>query len=115
MDIKIVNAYSVITVGNRDRTIRIWKMGDATQLVFQPPADKLESQCVVGSIECVVVIMQDVFVVGADSGALSIYNSNKKMPLFTVQLAHSVDKLGLPYRISALAAVLSSDIVVSGY
>lgn len=65
-----------VTVGARDRTARLWKIVDETQLVFRGEGSKKrktaasgqEEQFAEGSIDCVAMIDEEHFVTGSDNG-----------------------------------------------
>ncbi|PGH32875.1 ribosomal RNA-processing protein 9 [[Emmonsia] crescens] len=79
-----------VSVGARDRTARLWKVVDETQLVFRGGSSK-GSSYVEGSIDCVAVLPPTHFVTGSDSGAISLWSMHKKKPLYTIHQAHGVD------------------------
>jgi ribosomal RNA-processing protein 9 len=70
-----------VTVGCRDRTMRLWKIAEESQLVFRMS----ESQG--GSLEEVAVSGRW-FITGSDTGVLAVWSSGKKKPVFSVS-AHS--------------------------
>ncbi|EGE77207.1 small nucleolar ribonucleoprotein complex subunit [Blastomyces dermatitidis ATCC 18188] len=79
-----------VSVGARDRTARLWKVVDETQLVFRGGSSK-GSSYIEGSIDCVAVLPPTHFVTGSDSGAISLWSIHKKKPVYTVHQAHGVD------------------------
>ncbi|KAK2748288.1 pre-rRNA processing protein [Myotisia sp. PD_48] len=82
-----------VSVGARDRTARLWKVMDETQLVFRAGGLSKASQYVSSSIDCVAVIPPAHFVTGSDSGAISLWSVHKKKPLHTIYEAHGLDPL----------------------
>ena len=80
-----------VSVGARDRTARLWKVVDETQLVFRGDSSKKDPHAV-GSIDCVATIPPAHFVTGSDAGTISLWSMHKKKPLFTVHTAHGVDQ-----------------------
>lgn len=78
--IAALNAERCVTVGARDRTARLWKIVDETQLVFRggggaggelrkPKKDKNGvERYEEGSIDCVAMIDDEYFVTGSDNG-----------------------------------------------
>ncbi|EEA22789.1 pre-rRNA processing protein [Talaromyces marneffei ATCC 18224] len=125
-----------VSVGARDRTARLWKVIDETQLVFRGESSKKE-EYQNNVIDCVAVVPPTHFVTGSDSGSLSLWSIHKKKPLHTIQLAHGVDPIPPPEKVSseadpetaarnirflrpmprwitALATVPGTDIVLSG-
>ncbi|KLJ10711.1 hypothetical protein EMPG_13923 [Blastomyces silverae] len=79
-----------VSVGARDRTARLWKVVDETQLVFRGGSSKNTSY-VEGSIDCVAVLPPTHFLTGSDSGAISLWSIHKKKPVYTIYQAHGVD------------------------
>ncbi|KAF2109078.1 WD40-repeat-containing domain protein [Lophiotrema nucula] len=157
-----------ISVGGRDRTARLWKVVEESQLVFrgggtakQKGLDKLRKgrfggkaddgdapktngfheddddapiAYAEGSIDCIALLDAQLFVTGSDNGALSLWSTHKKKPVFTLPLAHGRDppippeemsadvdpaQSGikaprLPRYITALATVPFADLIVTG-
>lgn len=78
--IAALNAERCVTVGARDRTARLWKIVDETQLVFRggggtggesrkPKKDKNGvDRYEEGSIDCVAMIDDEYFITGSDNG-----------------------------------------------
>lgn len=91
-----------VSVGARDRTARLWKVIDETQLVFRGESSKKE-EYQNNAIDCVAVIPPTHFVTGSDSGSLSLWSIHKKKPLHTIQLAHGVDPIPPPEEVSSEA------------
>ena len=83
-----------VTVGARDRTARLWKIVDETQLVFRGGGESKKrkgpdgSYFTEGSTDCVTMIDEEHFVTGSDNGSISFWTINKKKPIFTVPVAH---------------------------
>jgi ribosomal RNA-processing protein 9 len=125
-----------VSVGARDRTARLWKVVDESQLVFRGDSSRKE-EYQTNNIECVTAIPPTHFVTGSDSGALSLWSIHKKKPLHTIPLAHGLDPIPpldqlspeidvetaarnarfmrrMPRWITALTAVPGTDIVLSG-
>ncbi|EER25287.1 WD domain, G-beta repeat containing protein [Coccidioides posadasii C735 delta SOWgp] len=125
-----------VSVGARDRTARLWKVVDETQLVFRGGGSK-GSEYAENSIDCVAVIPPAHFVTGSDDGSISLWSMHKKKPLFTIRQAHGLDPIPGPEEISpdqdpdaaarstkymrptprwitALATLPGTDIVLSG-
>ncbi|KAH1497348.1 hypothetical protein KXV92_003376 [Aspergillus fumigatus] len=124
-----------ISVGARDRTARLWKVVEETQLVFRGGSSKHAYQ--ENTIDCVAPLPPTHFVTGSDSGSISLWSIHKKKPLHTIQCAHGLDPLPpldelsaevdqkladsnsrflrrMPRWITALATVPGTDIVLSG-
>lgn len=125
-----------ISVGARDRTARLWKVVDETQLVFRGGASK-NAPYHEHNIDCIAPIPPHHFVTGSDSGSISLWSIHKKKPLYTIPLAHGLDPLPpldqlspevdektaahnsrhlrrQPRWITALATLPGTDIVLSG-
>ncbi|PGH15865.1 hypothetical protein AJ80_05396 [Polytolypa hystricis UAMH7299] len=81
-----------VSVGARDRTARLWKVVDESQLVFRGGSSKGRSY-VENTIDCVTVLPPAHFVTGSDNGTISLWSVHKKKPLFSIPLAHGVDPL----------------------
>ena len=108
-----------VSVGARDRTARLWKVVEETQLVFRgggsssekkrPPrkddqtisSSESSKSYNEGSIDRVAVIDEETFVTGSDNGSLSLWSLQKKKPVFTIALAHGLDPALKPEEISA--------------
>lgn len=92
-----------VTVGSRDRTARLWKISEETQLVFRGP------EITGGSQDIITIIEEGAFLTGTDLGAISLWNTRKKKPLSTIQVAHEGKK-----PIGALSALPFTDLAASG-
>ncbi|KAJ6259902.1 Beta-TrCP [Drechslerella dactyloides] len=95
-----------VSVGARDKSARLWKIVDETQLVFRgggegkirrrrdadEPKDEETAAggYVEGSIDCVCMVDEEHFVTGSDNGSISLWSLHKKKPLFTVPTAHGL-------------------------
>ncbi|KAJ5172474.1 hypothetical protein N7492_005067 [Penicillium capsulatum] len=125
-----------LSVGSRDRTARIWKVVDETQLVFRGGASK-KAPYHENTMDCCAALPPNHFVTGSDSGSISLWSIHKKKPLYTIPLAHGLDPIPpldelspevnqetaaqnsrflrrTPRWITALASVPGTDIVLSG-
>lgn len=80
-----------VSVGARDRTARLWKVVDETQLIFRGGSTK--TSYVDGSIDCIAVIPPTHFITGSDSGTISLWSMHKKKPLDSIHEAHGLDPL----------------------
>ncbi len=115
-----------LTSGARDRTVRLWKVAEESQLIFRGTAnvadeldaetDKKEKGSAGGSLDVVALIDEDHFLSGGDNGAISLWNVNRKKPVFTKPKAHGrdVSDPDICTWITALAAVPFSDLFASG-
>ena len=115
------NIERCLSVGARDRTARVWKVVEETQLVFRgggagpgggggdkhlkksgisesaEPAKAFAE----GSIDRVALVDNDLFVTGSDNGSLCLWTLQKKKPIFTVPLAHGLEDPVRPEEVSA--------------
>ena len=104
-----------VSVGGRDRTARLWKVVEESQLVFrggglasigkhdEPTGDaQIDSESNNAaqmmaprvpeqSLDRVLQIDTQLFVTGSDNGSLSLYSLHKKKPLHVLPLAHGYD------------------------
>lgn len=92
-----------VSVGCRDRTARLWKVAEETQLVFRGP------EASGGSQELVSMIDEGSFVSGTDLGAVSLWNTRRKKPLVTQFDANPGSK-----PVCALATFPYTDLLASG-
>ncbi|CAD6585287.1 MAG: pre-rRNA processing protein, partial [Alectoria sarmentosa] len=103
-----------VSVGARDRTARLWKVVEQTQLVFRGggisekrrPRNK-DGEIAgpksygEGSIDRVALVDEETFITGSDNGNLSLWVLHKKKPIFTIPLAHGLDPPMKPEEASA--------------
>ncbi|POI24977.1 hypothetical protein CIB84_011273 [Bambusicola thoracicus] len=98
-----------VTSGGRDGTVRFWKIPEESQLIFYGHQ---------GSIDCIQLINEEHMVSGADDGSVALWGLAKKKPLALVRQSHgtqgSAQDLQQPYWVSAVAALLNSDLVATG-
>ena len=105
-----------VSVGARDRTARLWKVVEQTQLVFRGGSSsekrrprKKDGEIAgpksygEGSIDRVALIDEESFVTGSDNGSISLWTLHKKKPIFTIPLAHGLDPPMKPEEASAEA------------
>jgi len=75
-----------------DKTVRLWKIPDETQLVFRWAKEKEKeaaaNAAVSMSLDCVVMLTDELYVTGGQDGALNLWHFQKKKPLYTVYRAH---------------------------
>ena len=105
-----------VSVGARDRTARLWKVVEQTQLVFRgggnPDRRRARNKdndgeaagpksYGEGSIDRVALIDEETFVTGSDNGSISLWTLHKKKPIFTVPLAHGLELPMKPEEASA--------------
>ncbi|KAH6689571.1 ribosomal RNA-processing protein [Plectosphaerella plurivora] len=112
VDIDALAQERCVSVGARDRTARLWKVADETQLVFRGGGNGVDKKNPVkgvdprslsheGSMDCVSMIDDELFVTGSDNGALALWSLTKKKPLHTIPLAHGLETPLLPSEASA--------------
>ena len=95
-----------ITSGGYDGTVRIWKIVEESQLIFNGHS---------GSIDSVKLINEENFCSCGDDGNLCVWGSSKKKPLCCVQEAHGKDTDNhLPIGICSIATFLNTDLIASG-
>ncbi|XP_058110218.1 U3 snoRNP-associated protein-like EMB2271 [Magnolia sinica] len=69
----------LLTVG-RDRTMRLWKVPEESQLVFRAPT---------ASLECCRFINNEEFLTGSDDGSIELWSVMRKKPTCIVKNAHA--------------------------
>jgi ribosomal RNA-processing protein 9 len=94
-----------ISVG-RDRTARAWKLAEDAHLIFRPGSH-------VPAADSVVVPREEWFVTGHENSQLSLWRTDKKRPVATIDWAHGQDG-GIGRSITALGCLKGSDLVTSG-
>lgn len=94
-----------LTSGGADGTLRIWKIVDESQLVYNGHS---------GSIDCVKLVNEEVFLSCGDDGSLCVWNVGKKKPVSEQRLAHGKSSTGTANWISAIATLVNTDLVASG-
>jgi ribosomal RNA-processing protein 9 len=90
-----------VSVG-RDRTVRAWKLAEDTHLIFRGGSKIQPAQAVS-------VIKDDWYVTGHDGGFLSLWMSEKKKAVTTIDNAH-----GPGHDIVSVTSLKGSDVAVSG-
>lgn len=88
----------VVSCG-RDRSVRVWKIPEETQLVFYGNS---------GSMDCVKMITDEYYVTGGDDGSLSLWFNGRKKPVCVILNAHDGKW------ISSVAVMPRTDLVASG-
>lgn len=133
MDLTCLRAERAVTAGGRERTCRLWKIREESQLVFRGGAksklrDLLEGGDLVdtrenknevheGSIDCVTMIDDHHFLSGSDSGTISLWSTQKKKPIFTWPAAHGLEHTRdgpLPRYVTSIACLPYGDVFASG-
>ncbi|KAI1437266.1 WD40 repeat-like protein [Xylaria sp. CBS 124048] len=104
VDVDALALERLVSVGARDRTVRLWKVADETQLVFRASSgtgDKKKqidqglnpnSLAATGSLDRVAYIDESYFVTGSDNGCISLWTLSKKKPLDTIIRAHGLEE-----------------------
>ena len=140
VDVAALAQERCVSVGARDRTARLWKVVEETQLVFRGGGDGKKSRnkdaaprVNEGSMDRVAMIDEEMFVTGSDNGCISLWVVHKKKPIHTLQQAHGVEEAMSPEEysaetcpkaerrpwpqprwITALATIPFSDVILSG-
>ncbi|KUI57940.1 hypothetical protein VP1G_05236 [Cytospora mali] len=105
VDIDALAQERCVSVGARDRTARLWKVVEETQLVFrgggpgssEKKKDKAtstidpKSNAHEGSMDRVAMLDEELFVTGSDNGSIALWSTQKKKPLFVMPRAHGVE------------------------
>lgn len=84
--ISALSSNAAVTVGARDRSARLWKIVDESQLVFRGGDRKERFQ--EGSMDVVCQIDKELFVTGSDNGTVALWSTQKKKALSRIPTAH---------------------------
>ncbi|OZJ05442.1 hypothetical protein BZG36_01634 [Bifiguratus adelaidae] len=117
-----------VSAGGRDRTVRYWKIVEESQLVFRGGASFRNKDgsgtaiSVEGSTDAVVCLGESNFISGGDSGALCLWDLNKKKPVYTQHHSHgfrehesqSEGTITTPHPILSIATLPYSDLIATG-
>mmetsp|Transcript_14094 Transcript_14094/g.33884 ORF Transcript_14094/g.33884 Transcript_14094/m.33884 type:complete len:483 (+) Transcript_14094:2188-3636(+) len=95
-----------VSVG-RDRTARVWKISEDTHLIFRGGAK-------VSSADCVRIVKDDWFLTGHDDGQLSLWMSEKKRAVASIENSHGVDTNSVGRGVTAIGSLRGSDLAVTG-
>lgn len=110
VDIAALAQERCVTVGSRDRTARLWKVVEESQLVFRggggekkPKGSNIDpkSLALENSMDRVAMLDDDLFVTGSQNGSISLWSLTKKKPLFSVPRAHGLESPLRPEEASA--------------
>lgn len=93
-----------VTCG-RDRTVRLWKVVEESQLVFRGHT---------ASIDTVAILTEELFAAGGEDGTVSLWSAQKKKPTAQRRAAHGLGSTGNPNWITAVAGLAHTDLVASG-
>ena len=141
VDIDALAQERCVSVGARDRTARLWKVAEETQLVFRGGGANKKPQAGIdprsllheGSMDRIAMIDDDLFVTGSDNGAIALWSVTKKKPVYIEPIAHGIDPAleavqasaeenpspdavpaPTPRWITALKTIPYSDVILSG-
>eukprot|EP00871_Galdieria_phlegrea_P005140 jgi/Galph1/5627/GphlegSOOS_G4218.1 len=111
----ISSAFSGMALtGGSDRTLRLWKVNEDSQLIFRGHN---------GSIDSVAFVNGKTFVSGSEDGSLALWSRFNKKPVLYVHEAHSEQRnldthpsplLSSRLWISAVSTIAHSDLIASG-
>uniref|UniRef100_A0AAF5CRW6 Anaphase-promoting complex subunit 4 WD40 domain-containing protein n=1 Tax=Strongyloides stercoralis TaxID=6248 RepID=A0AAF5CRW6_STRER len=107
--IDILHKPRLLSCGTQDQSVRIFKIGEESQLVYTPHVEAT-------SIDTVCYLDSTTFASGAIDGSISIWSSMKKKPICIQKFAHKNGKNNEDCQtwITSLAAIPYSDLIVSG-
>ncbi|KAI8097265.1 WD40-repeat-containing domain protein [Halteromyces radiatus] len=118
-----------VSTGGRDKTTRLWKIVEESQLVYRGGVSTKNKDgsnrplYVEGSLDCLAQIDESTFVTGGDSGVISLWDINRKKPVFTSNQSHGIQTyenlddhqtIDTPFWITAIASLHYADLFVSG-
>jgi ribosomal RNA-processing protein 9 len=83
----------------QDRTLRVWKVADETQLLFRGHA---------AAIDAVTMLNEERYMTGSEDGSLALWTDKRKKPVCVLPRAHGDNW------ITAVAAQAYTDFAVSG-
>ncbi|KAG2186266.1 hypothetical protein INT43_002704 [Umbelopsis isabellina] len=127
-DIDTLARERCVTTGGRDKTARMWKIVEESQLVFRGGATVKEKdgsgkvRFAEGCLDRIALVDEDMFLTGGDSGSISLWDVNRKKPVFTYPIAHGINEhesesegvIGTPCWITSLTTLPYSDLFASG-
>uniref|UniRef100_A0A0N5C6P7 WD_REPEATS_REGION domain-containing protein n=1 Tax=Strongyloides papillosus TaxID=174720 RepID=A0A0N5C6P7_STREA len=107
--IDVLHKPRLLSCGTQDQSVRIFKIGEESQLVYTPHVEAT-------SVDTVCYLDSNTFVSGAIDGSISIWTTLKKKPICIQKNAHKNGKSNKDGQdwITALAAIPYSDLIVSG-
>lgn len=94
-----------LTSGGNDRSLRVWKIVDESQLVYTGHS---------GSIDEVKFINEEIFLSSGDDGSLCVWNLARKKPQIELKYAHGKQSTGVANWITAIATLVNTDLIASG-
>lgn len=127
-DIDTLGRERCVSTGGRDKTARVWKIAEESQLVYRGgiatknPDGSNRPLYLEGSLDCIAQIDESMFITGGDSGVVSLWELNRKKPVYSVSTAHGLNTvasesegdINTPFWITAVACLRYSDLFVSG-
>ncbi|CEF63481.1 U3 small nucleolar RNA-interacting protein 2 [Strongyloides ratti] len=107
--IDVLHKPRLLSCGTQDQSVRIFKIGEESQLVYTPHVEAT-------SVDTVCYLDSTTFASGAIDGSISIWSSMKKKPICIQKFAHKngKDNKDCQNWITSLAAIPYSDLMVSG-
>ncbi|KAH7710041.1 U3 small nucleolar RNA interacting protein 2 [Aphelenchoides avenae] len=106
--IDMLSRARVLSCGAQDRTVRLFKVAEESQLVFNGFQTAV-------SIDTVAMINEDHFVSGCADGSIYVWSVARKKPVCVEKEAHGRDDAtGQPYWICSVAACKYTDLIASG-
>lgn len=96
-----VSFFQTNTSCGRDRTVRIWKVQEGSQLVCRAKPRTV-------SLDAISMINDRTYVSGSESGTVSLWSVNKKKPIHNVRDAHNGKW------ITATASLAHTDLIATG-
>ncbi|KAG0721315.1 U3 small nucleolar RNA-interacting protein 2 [Chionoecetes opilio] len=96
---------SCITSGGRDKSVIVYVLVEDKQLRFSGHQD---------SIDGVKLINEKTFVSYGQDGCMALWTTLKKRPHCVVKAAHGYQGNGLPNWLTAVAALINTDVIASG-
>lgn len=95
----------VLSAGGCDGTLRIWKIVEESQLVFNGGHK--------GSVDLVKFINEEHFLSCGDDGSLCVWSVSKKRPIAEFKLAHG-SLAGTANWITSITTLTNTDLIASG-
>ncbi|KAG4304905.1 hypothetical protein PORY_001580, partial [Pneumocystis oryctolagi] len=91
-DISSLSLERCVSVGSRDRTVRLWKIAEESQMIFRGGNNK-SNEVQEGSIDCITMVDENHFLTGSDNGNICLWSIYKRKPIFTIYCAHGYDSI----------------------
>ncbi|KAI3658556.1 hypothetical protein MP638_002800 [Amoeboaphelidium occidentale] len=116
-----------LSSGGRDRSVRMWKIVEESQLVFRASGGRVTKDGDIdntGSVDSVSFLNEHHWISGTDGGTLSLWSAQRKKPILSVLNAHGryykqvteegSEVVSSPFWITALDSLPYSDILATG-